>query len=88
MLFRGVLQGALQHALGLAAGLLLASALFGLLHFITLTYAVFATVLGAYLGWLWMVTDNLLVPTVAHAAYDFAALLYLLRWERRAPANK
>ena len=33
----------------------------------------------AYLGWLWLASDNLLVPIVTHAAYDFAALVYLLR---------
>jgi membrane protease YdiL (CAAX protease family) len=79
MLFRGVLQAALADWLGTWAGLAAASLLFGLLHAITPTYAVLATLLGAYLGWLWMASGNLLAPVVAHALYDFVALLYLVR---------
>jgi membrane protease YdiL (CAAX protease family) len=79
MLFRGVLQAALADWLGAGAGLAAASLLFGLLHAITPTYAVLATLLGAYLGWVWMASGNLLAPVVAHALYDFVALLYLVR---------
>jgi len=63
-------------------GLVFASALFGLAHAITSTYAILAGLIGAYLGWLWLATDNLLTPTVAHAAYDLVALWYLLRAAR------
>ncbi len=67
VLFRGALQG--------RADLVLTSLLFGMLHWITPTYAVLATLLGAYLGWLLSATGNLLVPIMVHALYDFAALL-------------
>jgi membrane protease YdiL (CAAX protease family) len=79
MLFRGVLQGWMSHRLGPWQGVILASILFGIMHAVTLVYAVLATCMGAYLGWLWLETDNLLVPVVAHAVYDFVVLLYLLR---------
>ncbi|HTM53580.1 MAG TPA: CPBP family intramembrane glutamic endopeptidase [Pirellulales bacterium] len=79
-LFRGVVQGWLMRVSGSPIpGLVFASALFGLAHAITSTYAILAGLIGAYLGWLWLATDNLLVPAVAHAAYDFVALMYLLR---------
>jgi len=82
-LFRGVVQGWLMRVSGSPVlGLVFASALFGLAHAITSTYAILAGLIGAYLGWLWLATDNLLTPTVAHAAYDFVALWYLLRAAR------
>jgi hypothetical protein len=79
MLFRGFVQAALAIWLGIWWALVLASVLFGLLHAITLTYAVLASLAGAYLGLVWIATDNLLAVIVAHALYDFVALTYLLR---------
>ncbi|HEV3416929.1 MAG TPA: CPBP family intramembrane glutamic endopeptidase [Pirellulales bacterium] len=79
LLFRGVIQAALAKWLGIAAGIAVASLLFGLAHIITPAYAVMATIIGIYFGWLWLETGNLLAPIVAHAAYDFAALAYLTR---------
>jgi membrane protease YdiL (CAAX protease family) len=80
MLFRGVFQGALQHWMRNPwLALALASVLFGLLHAITYTYAVLAALMGAYLGWLWWYTDNLLAVVITHALYDFLVLVYLLR---------
>jgi hypothetical protein len=83
MLFRGVLQGAVAGWVagpcGTWVGWGLASLLFGLLHAISATYAVLATGIGLYLGWLWIAAGNLLVPVVAHATYDFLALVYLVR---------
>jgi membrane protease YdiL (CAAX protease family) len=79
MLFRGVIQGAIARALGPAAGVALAGALFGLLHPVSPAYVALAAVLGAYLGAVWLATGNLLSVIVAHALYDFIALVVLLR---------
>ena len=79
LLFRGLLQPWLTEKAGLLIGLVSSSALFGLLHAITLTYAVLAALIGAYFGWLLIETDNLLPPIVAHALYDFLVLAYLTR---------
>jgi membrane protease YdiL (CAAX protease family) len=79
MLFRGVFQGAFSHWLHPWAALVLASVLFGVLHAVTFGYAVLAAIMGAYLGWLWTATDNLLVPAVTHALYDLVVLLFILR---------
>ena len=89
MLFRGVVQQAVADWVdgerGIWVGLALAALLFGLVHMITPTYAVLAGLIGLYLGWIWIATDrNLLVPIVTHAAYDFLALVYLVKvrkWE-------
>jgi uncharacterized protein len=78
VLFRGVVQTLLHQWTGSEwTSLLLAGLLFGLLHAITRTYVVLATLVGVYLGWLWLATGNLLAPITAHAVYDFGALWYL-----------
>ena len=83
MLFRGLLQTALADWLpgiwGAAFALLVASALFGVCHWITTSYAVLAGLMGMYLGALLLITDNLLTPVATHAVYDFVALVYLTR---------
>ena len=80
MLFRGVLQNAFWDWTGSPwLGLLIASVLFGLAHSVTLAYAVFATAMGAYLGWLWQASGNLLLVAVAHGLYDFVALVVVVR---------
>lgn len=79
LLFRGYLQPLAADYLGPTAALVLVSLLFGLAHSLSKTYAVLATLIGLYLGWLWLHFDNLLVPIIVHALYDFVALVYLLR---------
>ena len=64
--------------MGLWLAVALTSIVFGLAHFISFTYAAYATVVGVYLGVLLIVFDNLLVPVLAHATYDFVALVYLI----------
>ena len=71
LLFRATLQSRI--------GLVATSVLFGMLHWLTFTYFVLATLTGLYLGWLFQSTDKLLVPIVAHALYDAVALLVLRR---------
>jgi membrane protease YdiL (CAAX protease family) len=89
MLFRGTLQAEFVARFGPWAGLAMASLLFGLLHAVTPAYAVLATLMGAYLGWLWQLNGNILTPIIVHALYDFVALWYLLAgpgrslWEKQ-----
>ena len=92
LLFRGVFQAAtaewtgdfLPHSpagamVGDGIALVVVAIVFGLMHAVNAAYAVLATVMGLYLGWLWLATGNLAVPIVAHAVYDFLALGYILR---------
>jgi membrane protease YdiL (CAAX protease family) len=88
MLFRGVIQGALGRTLGPTAGLALASALFGLVHPVSLTYALLAGLLGGYLGLVWLVSGNLLTAMVAHAVYDYVALIVLLGERQADPGEE
>ena len=78
MLFRGVIQGVLMRLLGPSLGIVLAGALFGVLHPVSLSYVVLASLLGMYLGVVWWLSCNLLTVMVAHAVYDLVALVILL----------
>jgi membrane protease YdiL (CAAX protease family) len=69
LLFRGVIQA--------RWGLLPASILFGVLHFVTPAYALLAMVIGFYIGLVHHFFQSLLIPIQLHAIYDFGALLYL-----------
>jgi uncharacterized protein len=78
MLFRGLMQDFFANWMPPAAAVLLAAVLFGMMHAVTVTYAVLAAVIGAYLGAAYVWTDNLLAPMIAHGLYDFVVLLYLV----------
>jgi membrane protease YdiL (CAAX protease family) len=83
MLFRGLLQVAIADNVEGTSGIVIAisgaSVLFGVCHWITPTYAALATLAGVYFGVLFLLTGNLLAPLIAHALYDFLALVYLTR---------
>jgi membrane protease YdiL (CAAX protease family) len=83
-LFRGLVQGYLEARLEPGTALLLASLLFGLVHPLTRAYVLLAAVFGCYLGWLWVVTQNLMTPVVAHGLYDFLALRTLVQRHRHS----
>jgi len=85
LFFRGLLQTGLTAATSVWIGLGLTSLIFGLAHFISLMYAVLAALIGFYLGILLIAFDNLAVPVIVHALYDFVALTYLVRM--RSAAN-
>ena len=84
-LFRGVLQTYFAGHVGVVPALLVTSSLFGLVHPVTALYAVMAGLIGLYLGVLAVWHDNLLVPMVVHALYDFVALTYLVHHHRLQP---
>lgn len=74
LFFRGFLQSALALPLGEVTALILAAAVFGLLHWITPFYALYAGILGAYLGALFLLTGGLIAPILCHGVYDLVAL--------------
>jgi membrane protease YdiL (CAAX protease family) len=83
LLFRGLVQGGLSRWIGEPFGpwiaLAIASVLFGVCHWLNSTYAAAAALAGLYFGILFWLTGSLWTPLVAHATYDFLALLYLVR---------
>ncbi len=88
VLFRGVIQAGLAERLPAWLAVGIAGLLFGAAHFLTLSYAVFATLLGSYLGILFLATGNLLAPAVTHALYDVVALSVLVRMKPQAPVTE
>ncbi len=65
------------------AGIVGSSIAFGLVHPITKLYVVIAAIMGLYFSVLLIGTGNLLVPIVAHAAYDAAQLFFASRQQAR-----
>ncbi|GJD09876.1 hypothetical protein Gasu2_40990 [Galdieria sulphuraria] len=56
-------------------GLLLSSFLFGLFHPVSPAYVYIASLAGSYFGFLYIMTgNNVFVPAVAHAVYDYVIL--------------
>jgi len=76
LLFRGVVQGLFRRAYGVVPAILLASALFGVAHWLALTgagrltYIAIAAVLGLVLGTVYELTENLAVPVVIHGLWN------------------
>jgi len=81
-LFRGLVQGGLEARIGVWPALMVASAMFGIAHPVTPAYVAIAAIIGAYLGAIWIWSGNLIVPVLAHALYDFIALVALVRQRR------
>ncbi|MEM9659110.1 MAG: CPBP family intramembrane glutamic endopeptidase [Planctomycetota bacterium] len=79
ILFRGAVQPLISQWTTPAIGLGAASLLFGAAHAASATYFALAAAVGLYLGWLAQHYDDLVAPIVAHAGYDFIALLVLRR---------
>ena len=86
LLFRGVAQGVLRKGFGVRAGIVLSSALFGLVHWVAvsggpaekLAYVTIAAVLGIVLGVLYERTETLVAPALAHGVYN--STLFLIQY--------
>ena len=77
LVFRGAVQGLLRRAFGVGFAIAIASALFGVVHWIALTgggsrftYIAVAATLGLILGYVYERTENLVVPAVVHGVYN------------------
>lgn len=69
LLFRGILQ--------VKFGIVAASIVFGLLHFVSPAYFIAATIMGFYIGTFFILSGSLLMAVHMHFIYDLAALIYL-----------
>ena len=79
LLFRGFLQNAFAQAFDPWAALLLSNFFFAMAHWISPFYALFAGLLGLFLGFSMLYSQNLLLPILIHTFYDFAALYYFVK---------
>lgn len=87
LLFRGVLQPWMSGTSPLV-GFVAANVLFGLVHFVTPTYALIAAGLGMYLSVVafHLPGGNLLSAMIAHGLYDYVAFLLIVREYRTRQA--
>jgi membrane protease YdiL (CAAX protease family) len=69
LFFRGVLQT--------KVGIVWASIIFGLVHFVSPSYVIAASVMGFYIGAISQMSGHLLVPIQLHFIYDLGALAYI-----------
>jgi hypothetical protein len=69
LLFRGVIQAKF--------GIVVASVIFGLIHYVSPAYVIVTMVMGFYIGVFFYVSKSLLVPIQIHFIYDLTALIYL-----------
>ena len=77
LLFRAVLQTWLVSEIGLYWGILAASMMFGLAHFISIPYVIVTALTGIGLGYLYAFTDSLMLVMIIHAVYDAIAFLVI-----------
>jgi membrane protease YdiL (CAAX protease family) len=75
-LFRGLIQNALERAIGRAA-LPLASIIFGLAHLPDVRYVLLATLAGLAYGWVYLATRRITASAVTHALVDWIWVLLL-----------
>jgi uncharacterized protein len=85
LIFRGFVQAGLARLLpagwAILGSLVIASLIFGACHYLSHTYFVLATLAGLYFGLLMLASGSLGPPIIAHALYDYVALVYLLAEE-------
>jgi membrane protease YdiL (CAAX protease family) len=77
LLFRGLFQMGFSAVFDVWVAIFLTSLIFGLAHAVTPTYCVLAFIISVYFGFLFVFTDNLVVPIAVHALYDFGIFLYI-----------
>lgn|SRR5690625_147541 len=76
-LFRGILHGFLNEKWGFWLGLILSSAIFGLLH---PGYFLSASIMGAVFVGLYRLTHSLIVPIILHIAWNASAVVGLIMY--------
>lgn len=83
LLFRGVIQGVLRRAYRPLPAIAIASVMFGIGHVAALagpgklSTILVIVLLGGILGALYEYTENIVVPTLVHGAYDAIAFLQI-----------
>lgn len=80
--FRGFLQIGLTQWLGggvpaAILGLLIASAIFGIVHWVHAEYAFATFAIGCYLGIVMWLSEGIIAPIISHALYDFVAICFV-----------
>ncbi len=80
LLFRVGMQGWFATHLNTCLAILFPALIFGLLHFISFTYFVVATLIGVVFGVAYHVSESVAFIMVWHGAYDLIALVVLVKY--------
>lgn len=80
LLFRGFLQVWLSNHFAITWAILVASIVFGLLHYLSHAYFISVTLMSIAFGVAYYITDSLLMVMVWHGVYDFIALVVLVKY--------
>lgn len=80
LLFRGFLQTWLSNHFTITWAILIASIIFGLLHYLSHAYFISVTLMSVAFGVTYYIMDSLLMVMVWHAVYDFIALVVLVKY--------
>lgn len=75
LMMRGVVQRRLQSIMSKNAALFVAAALFGVLH-MNVIQSTYAFLLGLFLGWAYQRSGRLIVPILAHLAFNGMNYVY------------
>lgn len=79
LLIRGALQTWLVDAINPLVGVLVASLIFGLMHYLSRVYVIVTSVLGLLFGMALLLTDSILLVIIGHAVYDVCAFFMVVK---------
>ncbi|WP_170132168.1 CPBP family intramembrane glutamic endopeptidase [Arenicella xantha] len=79
LLVRGALQSWLSDAINPWVGILLASLVFGLMHYLSRVYVIVTMLLGCLFGIGLYLSQSIIYVVVAHAAYDVMAFFIIVK---------
>lgn len=80
LLIRAVLQTLLVSAAGPVLGIIGASLIFGLLHFMTRTYVLLTFALGLLFGIAFHATGSIVLVMLGHTVYDIVAFAMIVKF--------
>lgn len=80
--FRGFLQAWLSGFITVELAIAVAAIVFGLLHFASVSYFLLTTLLGFALGYVYALTNSLLLIIAWHGFYDLIAIWILSRYPK------
>jgi membrane protease YdiL (CAAX protease family) len=80
ILIRGGLQSILVGLTSPFVGMLLASLIFGVMHFLSKIYVLITFVIGFVFALVFYLTDSMLLVMVAHTVYDIFAFAMIVKF--------
>lgn len=80
LLFRVALQGGLMNYVSVPLAIIVPALVFGLLHFLSWSYFIAATLMGLVFGIVYHYTQSAMLVIIWHAVYDLIALGVMIKY--------